>query len=109
MKRYILLLAVVALVAAAPAGAMTGSLTGTVGPGFTISMAKKTVKAGKYKIVVSDKASIHDFHLSGPGVNKATSVSGTGTTTWTVTLRKGTYKFRCDPHASSMHGTLKVT
>jgi plastocyanin len=109
MKRDILLLAVVALVAAAPAGAMTGSLTGTVGPGFTISMSKKTVKAGKYKIVVSDKGTIHNFHLRGPGVNKTTSISGTGTSTWSVTLRKGTYKYQCDVHASSMHGTLKVT
>src|SRR5947208_1675500 len=86
------------LVAAAGAGsalAATPTLKGTDGPGFTITFTNKTVKAGKYKIVVSDKASIHDFHLSGPGVNKATSVSGTGTATWTVTLRKGTYKFRC--------------
>ena len=110
MKRYIPLLAVVALIAAAPAGAMSsGSLTGTVGPGFTISLSAKTVKAGKYKIVVSDKGSIHNFHLMGPGVNKTTSISGTGTSTWNVTLKKGTYKYQCDVHASSMHGTLKVT
>ena len=110
MNRYIPLLAVVALIAAAPAGAMSsGSLTGTVGPGFTISLSAKTVKAGKYKIVVSDKGSIHNFHLMGPGVNKTTSISGTGTSTWNVTLKKGTYKYQCDVHASSMHGTLKVT
>ena len=109
MKRYIPLLAVVALIAAAPAGAMSsGSLTGTVGPGFTISLSAKTVKAGTYKIVISDKSSIHNFHLTGPGVNKKTSVGATGTTTWTVTLKKGTYKYVCDPHASSMNGSFKV-
>ena len=42
-------------------------------------------------------------------MNKKTSVSGTGTTTWNVTLRAGNYRFVCDPHASSMKGTLKVT
>jgi plastocyanin len=111
MKRCILALVAAAglLVAAAPAGAMTGSLKGTVGPGFTISLSAKTVKAGKYRIVVSDKGSIHNFHLMGPGVNKTTSISGTGTSTWNVTLKKGTYKYQCDVHASSMHGTLKVT
>jgi plastocyanin len=59
--------------------------------------------------VISDKGTIHDFHLMGAGVNKVTSISGTGTSTWNVTLKKGTYKFQCDPHAPSMHGTLKVT
>jgi plastocyanin len=31
------------------------------------------------------------------------------TTTWTVTLKKGTYTFVCDPHAAIMKGTLRVT
>jgi hypothetical protein len=53
-------------------------------------------------------ASIHDFHLTGPGVNKKTSVAGTGTTKWTVKLKKGTYHFVCDPHQTIMHGVLKA-
>ena len=87
----------------------TNTLTGTVGPGFTITMNKKTVKAGTYVITIHDLASIHDFHLTGPGVDKKTSVSGTGTTKWTVKLKKGTYHFVCDPHRTIMHGVLKVT
>jgi plastocyanin len=46
--------------------------------------------------------------LTGPGVNKATSVSGTGKKTWNVTLKKGTYKYLCDVHSSIMHGSFKV-
>jgi len=87
----------------------TKTLTGTVGPGFTIKMSKKTVKAGKYVITIHDLASIHDFHMMGPGVAKKTSVPGTGTTKWTVKLKKGTYHFQCDPHQTIMHGVLKVT
>jgi plastocyanin len=98
-----------ALVAALSAAAAVPTFKGTVGPGFTISMAKKPTKAGKIKLVVSDKSSIHNFHLTGPGVNVKTSVSGTGTKTFTITLKKGTYKFVCDPHASSMHGSFKVS
>ena len=97
------------LTAAAVAAGNANRLTGTDGPGFTITMSKKTVKAGTYKIVIRDRSSIHNFHLTGPGVNKKTSVAAVGTTTWTVKLKKGTYKFVCDPHASIMRGVLRVT
>jgi plastocyanin len=117
-RRLALLLATAALVGAAlaPAAAHAANptLTGTVGPGFTITLkgpnaTVKTLKAGTYKIVIHDLADIHDFHLMGPGVDKKTSVSGKGTTTWTVKLKKGTYKYQCDPHASMMKGSFKVT
>jgi plastocyanin len=103
------ILATLALASSTFAAASTNTLTGTVGPGFTITMNKKTVKAGTYAITIRDLASIHDFHLTGSGVNKATSVSGTGTTKWTVKLKKGTYHFVCDPHRTIMHGVLNVT
>ena len=52
---------------------------------------------------------IHDLHLSGPGVDKKTSVSGTGRRIWIVTLQRGkTYRFMCDPHASIMKGSFKT-
>jgi plastocyanin len=103
------ILAVLALASSTFAAASTNKLTGTVGPGFTITMNKKTVKAGQYVITIHDLSSIHDFHLTGPGVDKKTSVGRTGTTKWTVKLKKGTYHFVCDPHRTIMHGVLKVT
>ena len=76
MKRIVLAAALVtALAAALPALAATPVYKGTVGPGFTITMASKPTKAGKVTIVVADKSSIHNFHLTGPGVNVKTSVS----------------------------------
>ena len=106
-----LIAVVTALALAAPtiAATSTNTLTGTDGPGYTITMSKKTVKAGTYVITIHDRSAIHDFHLTGPGVNKKTSVTGTGTTKWTVKLKKGTYHFVCDPHRTIMHGVLKVT
>jgi plastocyanin len=93
---------------AAPAAKL--KLTGTDGPGFTISMAKKSVKAGTYDITIRDRSNIHNFHLTGPGLNKTTGVSAVGTVVWkNVKLKKGTYRFVCDPHAGNMKGTLKVT
>jgi plastocyanin len=103
------ILATLALASSTFAAANTNTLTGTVGPGYTITMNKKTVKAGTYVITIRDLASIHDFHLTGSGVDKKTSVSGMGTTKWTVKLKKGTYRFVCDPHRTIMHGVLNVT
>jgi plastocyanin len=113
---YLALVAAVAglAVAVAPAAAAPPKLVGTVGPDFSIKLTKggkkvKTLKAGKYTIVVHDKSNIHNFHLKGPGLNKLTNVSYVGNKTWTVTLKKGTYRFVCDPHATSMKGSFKVT
>jgi plastocyanin len=103
------ILATLALASSTFAGTNAKTLTGTVGAGFTITMNKKTVKAGTYAITIHDLASIHDFHLTGPGVDKKTSVTGPGTTKWTVKLKKGTYHFQCDPHHTIMHGVLTVT
>ncbi len=64
---------------------------------------------GTYVIEVRDRSSIHNFHLTGPGVNQTTTVAFTGTQTWTVTLAAGTYLFVCDPHATTMRGTFTVS
>ena len=103
------LVGVGAVAVALPAAAATPLLKGSVGPGFTIGLAKKPTKAGKYAFVITDKASIHSFHLVGPGVNKKlTSVGGTGTSKpVTLTLKKGTYNYFCDLHPS-LKGSFKV-
>jgi plastocyanin len=103
-----------ALAIVASASAAVPTLKATDGPGFTISLKKGTtkvtkLKAGKYKIVVRDLSNIHNFHLTGPGINKKTGVGPKGTFTWIVTLKKGTYKYICDPHAAIMKGSFKVT
>jgi plastocyanin len=115
LRRSAVLLIALAAVALPATASAANSLVGTVGPGFTITLkqgskAVKTLKAGTYTIKVQDKASIHNFHLFGKGLNKATDVGGTGTQTWKVTFKPGTYTFQCDPHASAgMKGTFKVT
>jgi plastocyanin len=98
-----------------PAYGKTAGLTGEVGPGFSIEVKKagkdlKTIKAGTYRIKVEDKATIHNFHLFGPGLNKKTGVSFRGETTWTIKLKVGRYTYQCDPHASGgMKGHFRVT
>ena len=106
--------AALVLGATALAAPQAKTLTGTVGPGFTITLKSgsssvKKLTPGAYTIVIHDKSNIHNFHLTGPGVNKMTSVSAVTTTTWKVTLKKGTYKFVCDPHKTIMKGSFTVS
>jgi plastocyanin len=115
MKLVVLAALVAALVvpSALASRAAVVTLVGTDGPGFTITLTKAgkkvaTLPAGTYVVKVQDKSNIHDFHLTGPGVNKKTSVAGTATTTWKLTLKRGTYKYICDPHASFMKGSFTV-
>jgi plastocyanin len=89
------------------------TLVASVGPGFTISLKKggakaTTLKPGAYTIKVSDKSDFHNFHLRGPGVNKATSVAFAGNKTFQVRLKKGTYRYQCDPHSAQMKGSFTV-
>ncbi|MDX6509554.1 MAG: hypothetical protein QOG81_1306 [Gaiellaceae bacterium] len=110
------LLAVFGLSAAAATsafgrGTAVTTLKGTVGPGFTISLKQgskpvKTLKAGTYKFVVSDRSANHNFVLereSGTRFErKITSVSFTGTRSMTVKLTAGAWKVYCEPHSSMM-------
>lgn len=110
-----------AAVAFVPAAGSTvrdvaGTLTASVGPGFTISLTNAdgtpvtTLVAGTYTINVSDKASFHNFHLFGAGgLNQTTNVADVTDTTWTVDLVPGAYAYVCDPHqAGGMRGTFQV-
>ena len=91
-------------------------LVGTVGPGFTITLkmaGKKvtTLKAGTYTFAITDKSSDHSYGLDGPhGFAKDfTSVKFEGSKTFTLTLKKGKYKYYCEHHESSMFGYFTVT
>jgi hypothetical protein len=107
-SKLVVVAACAALAAAVPALAATPTVKALVGPGFTISMTKPK-KAGTYRVVVSDKSNIHNFHLIGPGVNVKTSVPAIGSKTFVVKLQKGkTYRFLCDPHPTTMKGSFKV-
>ena len=112
--KLVALLTLVAALAAPAALASTPTLKGTTGPGLTITLTKggkkvTKLKAGTYIFKISDKSNIHNFHLTGPGVDKKTSVGGQGTSTWKLKLKKGTYKFVCDPHKTFMKGSFTVS
>jgi plastocyanin len=68
------------------------------------------LKAGvAYRFVVVDRAAGHDFHLTGPGVDKViTGVGFLGTKSVVLKLKKGTYRYVCDPHAGFNEGDFTV-
>ena len=112
----IVAIAATSFVLVATASTAPRRVVGTVGPGFTIGLkldGKKVTRlraGGRYRFVVNDRSSAHDFHLIGPGVNRViTGVAFRGTRSIVVTLRRGTYRFVCDPHASSMRGSFRAT
>jgi hypothetical protein len=77
-------------------------LTGTVGPGATISLraAKGSIAAGPATITVRDRTAKDNFHLTGPGINRKTGIASKTTVTWKVTLVAGRrYTYRSDAHA----------
>jgi hypothetical protein len=56
--------------------------------------------AGKAVITVADRSKTDGFLLRGPGVSKQTGAAFTGTVSWTVTLRPGTYVYGSAAHAA---------
>jgi hypothetical protein len=118
MRRLLPLLVLLALTVPPTAFAALSAtkLTGTTGPSLTITVKKagkkvKTLKPGKYTLTVSDKSSMHDFVLTGPGIKKKmiTGLAFKGTKTVTVTLKKGRYEYYCTPHRSlGMKGFITV-
>jgi plastocyanin len=98
-------------------GQATPKLVGTVGPAYTIKLTKagvkvRSLKAGTYKFVISDKASIHNFTLEqqtgGKFEKRLTGTAFTGPKTVTLTLKRGKWKYYCSVHESLMFGFFTV-
>jgi hypothetical protein len=79
-------------------------LTGKVGPGAKISLVTaagtrvRSLLTGAYSLSVRDLSVKDNYHLTGPGVNRKTSVTPKTTVTWKLTLRAGGYRYRSDAH-----------
>lgn len=79
-------------------------LQATVSVAGAVSLRPRSVRAGTVRVVVSDRSRAFGFRLTGPGVNKRTTAAYVGTTTWSLRLGKGSYRFG----AKILGGTLAV-
>jgi plastocyanin len=92
------------------------ALVGTVGKNdaFTISLtddagtAIRNLAAGSYKLTVHDDSGIHNFHITGSGVDDKTDIQKVGVQTFTINVKPGTYTYVCDIHPS-MKGSFTVS
>lgn len=100
---------------AAPAAVPT-KLTGTTGPGFTITLRKAgkrvtALKPGRYTLTVTDRSSAHNYVIIGPGIGRkqVTGLAFVGRRTVTFTVRKGRSEYYCTPHRlMGMRGFVSV-
>ena len=90
-------------------------LQALIGPGFAVSvrtMAGASITStarGRVDLVVRDRSRAHNFHLTGPGVNRKTTLGFVGTQTWQLTLRPGRYRFLCTGDARrGSRGSFRV-
>ncbi len=65
------------------------------------------LRAGNFTVAVSDRSTKDNFHLSGQGVNKSTSVAKKETATWIIELKKGVYSYGSDG-SSKRKGNFRV-
>src|SRR3954468_13691215 len=51
---------------------------------------------GRYAVTAADTSATENLHLKGPGVDRKTTAAFKGTTRWTVTLKRGSYRALSD-------------
>jgi NitT/TauT family transport system substrate-binding protein len=68
----------------------------------------KTLPEGQYTFVVADHSKTQSFRIRGPGVNRKTSVKGTGRSTWTLSLGPGRYTYS-SAGGKTLRGAFRVT
>ena len=93
------------------------ALAGVVGKNdaFSISLsddagnAITNLVAGTYKLTVHDDSSLHNFHITGSGVDEKTEVQKSQVKTFSITVKQGTYTFLCDNHPTQMKGSFRVS
>jgi plastocyanin len=90
------------------------TLTAITGPDFAITLLHADsspvtqLDPGRYTIHVEDTSAVHNFHLTGPRVDRSTTVPFVGAATWEIDLGAGAYRFFCDPHTLTMTGSFRV-
>ena len=68
-----------------------------------------SLPAGDYTLEIVDKSDIHNFHMTGTGVDVMSEVGSQEDEDYPITLAAGSYHYQCDPHSSTMNGDFEVT
>jgi len=84
------------------------TLVGVVKGPRKFEISDRTPNPGRYKIVVRDTTSRHNWHLFGNGKSRATTVRGTDRWVFKIRLTAGNYRVVCDPHHDAMEFPVTV-
>lgn len=87
--------------------AVDGTITGGVNDNAVLSLSVTSVAAGTYEFDITDSTQSHNFDICA-GTSRCTdatsldktTVGGTGSVAWNITLTPGTYTYQCDAHPS---------
>jgi F5/8 type C domain len=101
---------ITALTGTAPATTLTATVASPKQITLTSAYgnAVSALEDGTYTLSVTDSSATANLHLIGPGVNRRTSRRFTGTTTWPLTLRPGTYRYGSDRPHHQLRGRFVV-
>jgi hypothetical protein len=83
-------------------GTTVTKLVGRVNDAAEITLSDTSLSRGRYKIVVRDSTTQHNWHLFGNGQDRATGMAATGRFVFHIRLRAGTYTVHCDRHPTMM-------
>jgi hypothetical protein len=79
-----------------PAAPVVHPLSAGIDAKGRATLSAHSLAAGTYAISVRDRSRSAGFRLTGPGVNRRTGKTFTGSVTWKATLQKGTYRYGVD-------------
>jgi hypothetical protein len=84
-----------AVTGAPPSTALTATLTaqGRVTAATAYGHPLKALRAGTYTLAVANRSARDGLRLTGPRTARSTSAAFRGTTTWTLTLAPGIYRY----------------
>ena len=81
-------------------------LAASVSAGGSVHLSRSSVPAGRVRVAVTDRSRTANFHLAGKGVNKRTGMKFRGSTSWSLRLAAGTYRYGTD--GRPLTGRLRV-
>jgi hypothetical protein len=81
-------------------------LAASVSAAGSVHLSRSSVPAGRVRVTVTDRSRTANFHLAGEGVNKRTGMKFRGSTSWSLRLAAGTYRYGTD--GRPLTGKLRV-
>ena len=81
-------------------------LAASVSAGGGVHLSRSSVPAGRVRVAVTDRSRMANYHLAGTGLNTRTGMKFRGSTSWSLRLAAGRYRYGTD--GRPLTGRLRV-